>query len=161
METAHRRGAGALATALLCGGVVAGCTTTDLTPRTTPAAPPLVAISATDLPGNWGLASYRKPEDRPRTEKEAKSACNNPYVIGAGQNGGVVMHLADQAQPSEVYIKVARTGQVFIGPRGDAGMRTDRLVESFDNGVLVTDWVDPSARERYGTMVFVKCTKKA
>jgi hypothetical protein len=60
-----------------------------------------------------------------------------------------------------VFIKVAKSGQVFIGPKGDAGMHVDRLVMSFDNGVLVTEWMDPSARERYGTMVFVRCTKKA
>lgn len=148
--------------AVACGALVAACTTTDFTPPTAgPQAPPAVAIAVTDLPGNWGLASFRKPEDRPRTEKEAKSACTNPYVIGAGPGGGAVMHLADQAQPSEVFIKVARNGQVYIGTRGEAGTRTDRLVESFDNGVLITDWVDPSARERYGTMVLVRCTKKA
>jgi hypothetical protein len=27
----------------------------------------------------------------------------------------------------------------------------------FQNGVLIADWLDPSARERYGTMLFVRC----
>jgi len=144
------------------GGLLSACTTTDLTPPTSaPPAQPLVAITVADLPGNWGLASYRNDADRARTEKEAKAACSNPYQIGTGPNGGVTMHLPDQAQPTEVFIKVAKSGQVFIGPKGDAGTRVDRLVMSFDNGVLVTEWMDPSARERYGTMVFVRCTKKA
>ncbi|KAB2859123.1 MAG: hypothetical protein F9K43_24050 [Bauldia sp.] len=151
-----------VALSLLGATILAGCTTTDFTPPTAgPPVQPAVAITVADLPGNWGLASYRKDADRPRTEKEAKAACGNPYQIGSGPNGGVAMHLADQAQPTEVFIKVARNGQVFIGPKGDAGMRSDRLVVSFDNSVLVTDWMDPSARERYGTMVFARCGKKA
>ena len=27
----------------------------------------------------------------------------------------------------------------------------------FQGGVLITEWLDPSARERYGTMLFVRC----
>ena len=57
---------------------------------------PLVAVTPVDLEGSWGLASYRTEADRDRTIKEAKSACGNPYVVGEGSNGGVVMHLADQ-----------------------------------------------------------------
>ena len=154
--------AGVLPVLAVVGLVLSACTTTDLAPSTSgPPAPPLVAITVADLPGNWGLASYRNDADKARTEKEAKSACGNPYQIGTGPNGGVTMHLPDQAQPTEVFIKVAKSGQVFIGPKGDAGTRVDRLVMSFDNGVLVTEWMDPSARERYGTMMFVRCTKKA
>ncbi|HMN87558.1 MAG TPA: hypothetical protein PKA74_16450 [Bauldia sp.] len=154
--------AGSLPILALLGTILSACTTANLTPPTQePPAQPLVAITLADLPGNWGLASYRAEADRARTEKEAKSACSNPYVIGTGPNGGVTMYLADQAQPSEVFIKVARNGQVFIGPRGPAGMPQDRVVVSFDNGnVLVSDWVDPGARERYGTMVFVRCATK-
>jgi hypothetical protein len=136
----------------------AGCNTTDFSPPTGPAAPPQVAITVAELPGQWGLASYRTEADKDRTLKEAKSACGNPYVIGTGSSGGVVMHLADQPAPQEVFIKVARDGRVFIGPKGQAGMPKDRLVLSFENqNVLVTEWLDQSARERYGTMVFVRC----
>ena len=122
-----------------------------------PAVAPLVAVTVTDLPGKWGLASYRTEADRARTEKEAKSACGNPYVIGAGSKGGVVMHLADQTQPTEVFLKVANDGRSFLGPRGAAGVKQDRLIVSYQNNVLVTQWMDASAQERYGTMVFVRC----
>jgi hypothetical protein len=35
---------------------------------------PLVAVTAPELEGNWGLASYRNEADRGRTESDAKSA---------------------------------------------------------------------------------------
>ena len=140
--------------------VLSACTTANHAADPGAAGPAAGRDHARRPPGNWGLPPPNEA-DRARTEKEAKSACGNPYVIGTGPNGGVTMYLADQAQPSEVFIKVARNGQVFIGPRGPAGMPQDRVVVSFDNGnVLVSDWVDPSARERYGTMVFVRCATK-
>lgn len=124
-----------------------------------PAVPvtPSVAISVTDLPGSWGLASYQKEEFKDRTIAEAKSACGNPYNIGQGSNGGVLMYLADQQQPSEVFLKVSPDGRTYLGPKGPPGIKQDRLISSFDNGVMVTEWVDPGVRQRYGTMVFVRC----
>ena len=127
----------------------------------TAAVTPSVAVTAPELEGNWGLASYRTETDRPRTEVEAKGACGNPYQIGKGSNGGVVMHLADQTQPQEVFLKVASDGRVFLGPRGPAGTKQDRLIVSFENGVLITEWMDASARERYGTMLLVRCSAPA
>lgn len=124
-------------------------------------AAPSVAISITDLSGSWGLASYRADADKARTEAEAKAACNNPYTIGNGPNGGVTMHLADQSEPSEVFLKVSPDGGTYLGPNGPPGIPQDRLIVSFENDVLVADWVDPSARQRYGTMVFVRCTAPA
>lgn len=88
---------------------------------------------------------------------EAKAACSNPFNIGQGSNGGVTMYLADQNQPSEVFLKVSPDGRSYLGPKGPPGIKPDRLIVSFDNGVLVSEWVDPSARQRYGTMVFVRC----
>ena len=122
-----------------------------------PEAVPTVVMSAADLPGRWGLASYRVETDRTRTEGEAKNACSNPYNIGAGANGGVMMHLVDQSAPSEVFVKTDSSGRVFIGPSGPPAVQQDRQVMSYENGVLVAEWLDPSARERYGTMVFVRC----
>lgn len=141
---------------------VAGCTTSQNTGPATAALPsapvaPQVTIVAADLVGDWGLASYRNEADRPRTEAEARSACNNPYKVGAGANGGVMMYLADQPQLSEVFIKTTGGGQVFIGPQGPPGLAQDRVVLSFENNVLVTDWLDPGVKERYGTMIFVRC----
>ena len=103
----------------------------------------------------------RVVSDKDRTVAEAKAACNNPYTIGQGPNGGVTMYLADHSQPSEVFLKVAPDGRTYLGPNGPPGMRPDRLILSFDNGVLISDWVDPSARQRYGTMVFVRCSAPA
>jgi hypothetical protein len=118
---------------------------------------PTVALSAADLPGGWGLASYRVETDRARTEAEAKTACGNPYKIEAGANGGVMMHLADQSTPSEVFVKTDPSGRVFIGPAGPPGVQQDRQVISYENDILVAEWLDPGVRERFGTMLFVRC----
>jgi hypothetical protein len=137
---------------------LAGCMSTGGQQASTAVAvTPAVAITAAELVGDWGLGSYRQDADRARTEKMAKGACNNPYKIGAGQSGGVIMHLADQAQPSELYLKTASDGRVFLGPKGPAGVKPDRQVVSFDNGVLVTKFVDPSAADRYGILIYVRC----
>ena len=119
-------------------------------------APP-VSVPAAELPGNWGFASYHIDTDRDRTVVQARGACSNPYEIGAGSNGGVIMYLADQNQPSELFVKVDSLGRSFIGPKGPPGLAQDRVVLSFDSGVLITDWLDPSAKERFGTMVFARC----
>lgn len=144
--------------ALLAGA----CSTTNVpTVPTQPAVVippgPPVAVDVALLPGKWGLASYRDEKDRARTEAEAKRACGNPYVVAGGAQGGVLMHLPDQAQPTEVFIKTSPDGRSFIGPRGAPGMIQDRVVMYFQGGVLITEWLDPSARERYGTMLFVRC----
>jgi hypothetical protein len=155
-----RAPATALAAALLAASLAA-CNTADLGGATAPPVPmipaPAVAVDLALLPGKWGLASYRDEKDRVRTEAEAKAACGNPYQIGKGANGGVMMHLADQPQPTEVFVKTTADGRSFIGPRGAPGLKEDRVVMAFQNGVLVTVWMDPSARERFGTMVFVRC----
>lgn len=151
--------AATLFVALVTLSACVGVPTTSAPPVAS--APPQVAIAAADLVGNWGLASYRDEKDKARTVQQAKAACGNPYKVEAGPNGGALMHLADQAQVTEVFVKVASDGRVFIGPRGPAGVVTDRAVLSFDSGVLVTQWVDRSANERYGIMVFVNCAAPA
>lgn len=151
------------AVVILAGAALLGaCSTTSVpTVPTQPAVVippgPPVAVEVAALPGKWGLASYHNESDRARTEPEAKRACGNPYVITTGPQGGVMMHLADQAQPSEVFVKVNAEGRSFIGPRGAPGMLQDRVVMSYQGGVLIMEWLDPSARERYGTMMFVRC----
>lgn len=151
--------AGVAVAATLVLSACVGVPTTSAPPQ--PSAPPQVAISASDLVGNWGLASFRDDKDKARTVQQARAACNNPYKIEAGPNGGVLMHLADQAQVTELFIKVASDGRVFLGPRGPAGVVTDRAVLSFDSGILVSQWVDKSANERYGVMVYVNCAAPA
>ena len=88
-------------------------------------------IRADEIVGKWGLASFQNPADRARTEKEALAQCKQPYVIGAGTSGGVVMHLADQATPQELRLKGSPGGKNYIGPAGPRRRRAgprDRLL---------------------------------
>ena len=114
-------------------------------------------IRSEELVGKWGLASFQNPNDRARTEKQAAAQCKQPYVIGAGQSGGVVMHLADQATPQELRLKGSRSGKNYIGPPGPPGGEQDREIVSFDGRVLITRFTDNDAATRYGNMVYVRC----
>ena len=133
--------------------------TVESQPGVEPALPS--TIRADELVGKWGLASYQNPNDRARTEAQAKAQCKQPYVIGAGTSGGVVMHLADQATPQELQLKGSRSGKNYIGPDGPPGAEQDREVISFDGRVLVTRFVDKDAATRYGNMVYVRCGGRA
>jgi len=128
-------------------------------PGVAPAMP--ATIRADELVGRWGLASFQDPKDRPRTEAAAKGQCKNPYVIGAGTHGGVVMHLADQATPQELDLKGSPGGKNYIGPAGPAGGEQDREIVSFDGRVLITRFIDKDAATRYGNMVYVRCAPRA
>lgn len=143
----------------LMAGALAGCQSGGGSGQTSmaPAAAPSVTLTAADLPGRWGLAAYRNEADLERTAAEARGACGNPYTIAAGPNGGAMMYLADQTTASELFVKSDAGGRVFIGPAGPPAVQQDRQVTSFENGVLVAEWLDPGVRERYGTMVFVRC----
>ena len=88
-------------------------------PAPAPMLPP--AFPPQDIVGRWGLAAYHREDDRARTEAAARSSCKQPYVIGAGTSGGVVMHLADQATPEELRLKGSQGGKNFVGPSGPAG----------------------------------------
>ena len=70
-----------------------------------------------------GFTSYHREQDRARTEAAARAQCRSPYVISRGPNDGVMMHLADQRQPSELRLKGSPTGKNYIGPPGEAGWR--------------------------------------
>ena len=89
-------------------------------------------IRSDEIVGRWGLASFQNPNDRARTEAAARGQCKQPYVIGAGQSGGVVMHLADQATPQELRLKGSPSGKNYIGPAGPtpAANRTARSSRS-------------------------------
>jgi len=116
------------------------------------------AFPPQDIVGRWGLAAFHKPEDRPRTEAAAADQCKQPYIITLGTSGGVMMHLADQATPTELRLKGAQGGKTFIGPADDPpGGQQDREVVSFDGRVLVLRWMDTEVQGRYGTMVYVRC----
>jgi len=110
------------------------------------------------LVGKWGLGSYRKDADKARTAAQARESCGKPYVISRGPSGGVMMYQPDQTQPQELVVKGA-DGKTFIGPADQPpGGQLDRQVVSFDNGVMVTQYIDPDVVSRYGTMVFVRCS---
>ena len=124
-----------------------------------PSGAPLPAsIPAQDLVGRWGLAAYHKEDDRARTEAAARGQCRQPYNISRGAGGGVVMHLADQSQPTELMLKGGPDGKNYIGPAEDpAGGQRDREIVSFDGRVLITRFTDQEVAGRYGTSVYVRC----
>ena len=138
---------------------LSACTTISPFPKAvvTPVVTPAPQMDIAALPGDYGLASYHKAEDRERTIEQAKIACGNPYTIGAGSNGGVLMHAIGQNQQTEIFLKVGQDGQSYLGPKGPAGIPQDRLVVSDEDGVLILEWLDKSARSVYGTMIYVPC----
>jgi len=143
---------------------LASCTSTSLTPNpqaqakaTPPPAP--VQIDMAALPGNYGLASYQRDEDRQRTLAQAKIACRNPFVITAGNNGGVVMHSAGQSGPTEVFLKTDGRGTSYLGPKGPAGAPKDQRIISYENGNLITQSLEPRLRSVYGNIVLVPCAQ--
>jgi hypothetical protein len=158
-----------LAIASMIAGTLAGCTSMNLgslggsSSTSEPAAEPEMpsSIRPDEIVGRWGLAAYHKPEDRARTEAAARGQCKQPYVIGKGQNGGVIMHLADEATPQELNLKGSPSGKNYIGPPGPAGGQKDREIVSFDGRVLTTRFIDQDANSRYGTMVYVRCAPHA
>ena len=123
-----------------------------------PGAPLPASIPAQDLVGRWGLAAYHKDEDRARTEAAARGQCRQPYNLSRGPRGGIIMHLADQSQPTELILKGGADGKNYIGLAEEPvpGQR-DREIVSFDGRVLVTRFVDPEVSGRYGTSVYVRC----
>jgi hypothetical protein len=140
---------------------LAGCATTNGPPEPPP--PPIAqtlppSFPPQDLVGSYGLAAYHKEEDKARTEAAAVNQCRQPYVITMGPTGGVMMHLADQATPTELRVKGAPGGKNFIGPAEDPpGGSLDREVISFDGRILILRFMDPEVHGRYGSMVYVRC----
>lgn len=143
--------------------VLAGCASMSPQPTEPPPPPPVTptlppAFPPQDIVGRWGLAAYHREEDRGRTEAAAAGQCRQPYVITLGPTGGVMMHLADQATPTELRLKGAPGGKTYIGPAEDPpGSQQDREVVSFDGRILILRWLDPEVQGRYGTMVYVRC----
>ncbi len=148
--------------ALGLAGCSGGSISNPFSTNEAPPPPPLQSLPPAfppqDIVGRWGLAAYHKVEDRPRTEAAAADQCKQPYIITLGTSGGVMMHLADQATPTELRLKGAPGGKTFIGPADDPpGGQQDREVVSFDGRVLALRWVDSEVQGRYGTMVYVRC----
>ncbi len=134
---------------------------TSAPPPAAPAPVTPASIPAQDIVGRWGLASYHKDADRPRTEAAARSQCSHPYNIGRGTRGGVIMHLADQSQPAELMLKGGPGGKNFVGPFDEpGGAQQDREIVSFDGRVMLLRYVDPEVHGRYGIQVYVRCTAR-
>ena len=131
----------------------------SVAPEPVPEVP--ATIRPDEIVGRWGLASFQNPSDRPRTEAAARAQCKQPYVIGSGSSGGVIMHLADQATPQELRLKGSPSGKNYIGPPGPAGGEQDREIVSFDGRVLITRFIEKDAATRYGNMVYVRCAPRA
>jgi hypothetical protein len=158
----------AMLTVLAAGLALGGCSGVSMpsfsSSSDTPPPPPASGGAALpsryaseEFVGRWGFTSYQKEADRARTINTARGLCKTPYVIAKGPGGGVMMHLADDRQPSELRLKGSPDGKNYIGPEGDAGIAQDREIISFDGRVLVTRYVDPDAANRYGNMVYVRC----
>jgi hypothetical protein len=152
----------AVAALSLTAALLGGCGSTgESSPPAATLAPAPASIAASQFVGSWGFASYREDKDIPRTTREAKAACSNPYVIGAGPGGGIMMHLADQPQPSELAVKGGPGGQTFIGPANlPAGSAKDRQILSFEGSTFTAKWLDPTVATRYGTSIYVRCGAK-
>jgi hypothetical protein len=143
---------------------LAACSTTN-SPQVEAAAPPQPEIPArvrpSEIVGRWGYAAYHKPEDRARTEANARGQCKQPFVIGQGSNGGVMMYLADSNQLQELRLKGSTNGHDYIGPAGQTPGPQDREIVSFDGRVMVLKFVDQETDGRYGTGIFVRCAPRA
>jgi hypothetical protein len=161
-------------TVLAAGLLLGGCSSFNFsmpsfgtsTPDTPPPPPPGAAAMPSkyapeEFVGRWGFTSYQKEADRARTINTARGLCRSPYVIAKGPGGGVMMHLADERQPTELRLKGSADGRNYIGPDGEAGQPQDREIVTFDGRVLVTRYIDPDAAKRYGNMVYVRCTPRA
>jgi hypothetical protein len=124
-------------------------------PPAQPVVPP--SVRAEEIVGRWGLASYHREQDRPRTEAAARSQCAQPYKIEASPAGGVMMLGHDNPQIQEMSLKGSVEGKTYVGPGSDPASTDDREVVSFDGRVLILKWVDPEVAGRYGNMVLVRC----
>jgi hypothetical protein len=144
---------------------LAGCATSTSQQEPQPVALPQpeipARVRATEIVGRWGYAAYHKPEDRARTEANARGQCKQPFVIGQGPTGGVMMYLAESSQLQELRLKGSQGGRDYIGPAGETPGQQDREIVTFDGRVLLLKYVDPEIDGRYGTGVFVRCAPRA
>jgi hypothetical protein len=121
--SAHLRPAALIAALALAGCVHRPVQQQAAVPPPEPAVLPTLppAFQPGEIVGRWGFAAYHREGDRGRTAAAAKAQCDNPYVIRPGPTGGVMMHLADDAKPSELRLKGAPGGKTLCGSRGSSG----------------------------------------
>jgi hypothetical protein len=153
-----RRAAPRLAPAAIALAVLtaAGCTvTSDGGSRSSVSAP--AAFGRERLVGRWGIASFHTDKDRPRTEREAKAQCGQPYTIAKGPTDGVMMHVADDPKLYELRLKGDAAGRTYVGFEAPPGDAQDREIVSSTDSLMIMRFVDPEAHRRYGTFVYVRC----
>ncbi|UVF19602.1 hypothetical protein HPT29_000105 [Microvirga terrae] len=146
-----------LAFAVIASLVVAGCTV-----ATSEAPSPVAVETSASIPrerliGRWGIASYHADKDRPRTEREARAQCGQPYTIAKGPTDGVMMHVADDPKPYELRLKGDAAGRTYLGFEAPPGHPQDREILSSTSSLMTMRFVDPDANRRYGTFVYVRC----
>lgn len=158
-----RNGRLCVAAAVIAAALVAGCASTPLeqaavvAPSAAPAAP--AAIPRERLIGNWGSASFHNAKDRKRTEAEARAQCSQPYVITRGPTDGVMMHAADDPKLYELKLKGGAGGKTYLGFEAPAGDPQDREILEASDTMVVMRFVDPDVHKRYGTFVYVRCSR--
>lgn len=104
------------------------------------------------LIGRWGVAAYWNAADEAKTTAQARSFCNQPYVITKGPKGGAVMFEPFDGKRREY---VVQAGQIVAQDGADA--RTAKAITAWTGQVLVFNYVEEEAKRKYGNMVFVKC----
>lgn len=160
---AGSRGRLGRATLGLAAAALAGCVSTgEDVPQATRAPAALTerpaAIDREALIGRWGVASFRREQDRPRVTAMARSFCaRQPYVIAAGPNQGVMMHVADDPKIYELRLKGGSDGRSYLGFEAPPGDQQDRVILSSSREQLVMRFVDPDVDARYGTFIYVRC----
>ena len=77
-------------------------------------------------------------------------------MIAKGANGGVIMHLADEKEPEELFLKKGGA-KIYLGPSGPAPMAEDREIVSMDDRIVIMRFMDPDVIKRYGTSIYVRC----
>ena len=167
MNPASARTAASLAVASALAMFLGACGSTNFSSAPPPVAesapPPEIpsTIRPNEIVGNWGLASFQNPADRARAEAAARVQCKNPYVIGAGSSGGVVMYLPDNPEKQELRLKGSPSGKNYIGPAGPTPGEQDREIVSFDGRVMILRAIDKDAATRYGNETYVRCAPRA
>ena len=137
--------------------IIAGCTLTSDGPPSSAAVEAPASFARERLIGRWGIASFHVDKDRPRTEREARAQCGQPYTIAKGPTDGVMMHVADDPKLYELRLKGDVAGRTYVGFEAPPGDPQDREILSSTNSLMTMRFVDPDANRRYGTFVYVRC----
>jgi hypothetical protein len=150
----------ALAAAALMGGCVSsggdGLAAAASAPAALAERP--ASLTREDLIGRWGVASFRREQDRPRVTAIARSFCaRQTYAIAAGPNQGVMMHVADDPKLYELRLKGGSDGRTYLGFEAPPGDQQDRVILSASREQLTMRFVDPDVDARYGTFIYVRC----